>query len=138
MTQPHPILYLGLGKYKHIWLGILSIFALIRFPVRLSVQHLHRKSFRRQLQKSFPPTWAALYQWSSISPSLLQALVVSMGVHLSPQDVTSSSSSCLSNTWPAARPVTFCSSFQQDWFSALPCQEMTEARLIEPPRGCVV
>lgn len=63
-----------------------------------------RKSFWPHLQEQFARTWAAHYQWSSISSSFLQALAVSKRVHFFPQDVTSSSSSCLSNTSPAPRP----------------------------------
>lgn len=63
-----------------------------------------RRSFWRHLQKQFPRTWAAHYQWSSIPPSFLRALAVSKRVHLSPQYVTSSSSSCLCNASPPTHP----------------------------------
>lgn len=107
LTQPQPILYLALGKYRHIQMYSVSVFALIRLPVSLSFAaspKTDRKSSRRHLQEQFARTWAAHYQWSSISPSLLLALAVSKHIHLSPQDVTSSSSSCLSNTSPTPRP----------------------------------
>lgn len=63
-----------------------------------------QERFLRQLQKQFSWTWAAHYQWSSIPPPFLRALAVSKRVHLSPQYVTSSSSSCLSNASPPTHP----------------------------------